>query len=148
MTLALSTMTVVGSRIYSWFVRFLMILRNSDPEIIELMSGVIGVLWGLQLLNPTAVTFDGGRGWAAMQATAPEEIWGTLYLAGGILQILVLLVMPKQVRGATAFCAALSWALVSLMIWYANPISTGVVTYGVIAAGQVWAFWRVALEAP
>lgn len=141
-------MTALGSRVYQLFIRFLMILRNSDPEFTELMSGVLGVWWGWQLLNPLAVTFDGGRGWTLMAALAPEEFWGLVYVAGGVFQLAALAVASFRLRWLAAFCGLVSWLLVAGMIGVANPSGTGLVTYSVIAISQGWACWRIALEAP
>ncbi len=138
----------LGSKLYAAFLRFLLILRNSDPEFIEIMTGVLGVAWGVQLLNPVATTFDGGIGWRVMQTIAPEEAWGSLYALGGLFQVLAVLALAPRYRWLAAWGSAASWGLVAGMILVANPASTGIVTYGIIAISQIWACWRIALEAP
>lgn len=142
------TTVTVGSKLYAAFLRFILILKNSDPEFIEIMTGVLGMAWGAQLLNPAATTFDGSIAWNAVEHLAPEEVWGMIYATGGAFQVIAVLALAPRWRWLASWGCAASWGLVAGMIWAANPFSTGVVTYGIIAISQVWACWRIALEAP
>lgn len=140
----MSTVTANVTRAQGWLARLISLLRQTDPDFTELLSGVIGFFWGLWLLNPLWETFASGRGFAAMAAIAPEEYWGAAILAGGMFQIYAVLREELGMRFFAAMGAVATWALVASMIAVSNFAGTGIVVYSMICISQLWAAWRIA----
>lgn len=140
----MSTVTANTTRVQNWLARLIYLLRNSDPDFAELLSGLLGFFWGLWLLNPAWDSFSSTVSFAAMAAIAPEEYWGAAIMVGGMFQMYVVLQGDFVPRMAAALGAIGTWALIASMIAVSNFAATGTVVYSGITLIQVWACWRVA----
>ena len=118
-------------------------LTTYDIELVEIMSGVAGVAWGIWLLNPHFKTFHGSHGYVAMSSIAPEGYWGGLMLVVGILLLMGVVTHNIAMRKKTSLFLGILWLFIATMIGISNIKSTGVPIYGVFAGFTLWSYLRL-----
>lgn len=127
--------------------RLARMFRATEPLAIELVSGFLGFWWGLWLLLPLWDTFATTASFAFMASVAPEWLWGAVIMIGGGFQVTVVILGNPIWRWRAALGAVATWGLVAGMLATANVGGTGTVTYSIICISQMWACWRITLEA-
>lgn len=143
----MATVTVaLTSRFQYMLARLWWILHDSDPDFLELFSGALGFLWGLWLLIPTWDTFNTTPSFAAMAALAPEWLWGSVIMGGGLLQVAMTIWGSLRLRSWATLGALLTWGFIATMLAISNFRATGGVVYFSICFSQVWAYLRIGIE--
>jgi hypothetical protein len=119
-------------------------LMSMSTRSIELFSSVELISLGLLLLLPYQTFAANPASYEALAGIFPEDGWGLILLSLGVVQMTALIHWPSS-RRYVAFIAMTIYALLTAGFFLASPISTGVVTYGVIAISQLWAYVRLTI---
>lgn len=125
-------------RLILWVISY-----SSDTEPHELKNGLLTFIWGVWLLAPWATFEATPKSWQVMGSILPEWGWGLFIASLGLFQLTALYTARTDPRRNAAFIACLLWAGVAAMIFLANPIGTGGIVYGFIAAWQGWVYIRL-----
>ena len=118
-------------------------LITYDIELVEIMSGVASLSWGLWLLNPIFNTFVSAPTFNTMSSIAPEWLWGFAMFVIGIIQIESVLSHSLRRRKLSSIILATMWIFITSVFAHANISSTGVVIYGTFAIFTVWSYLRL-----
>lgn len=127
--------------------RLYVLLFRRDFDFIEVLSGLLMLGWGAQLLLPWE-TFSTSPAYAAMAALMPEPVWGGLLTWIGFTQVGAYLLDHWRVRLASALGASMAWTFLGVAFGYANLTGTGVVVYPWLALVTAWVFWRILQAGP
>ncbi len=125
------------------------ILLRRDIEYAELQACLLSVLWGVWLLflNP----FDDPRGqhlYGIMMSYAADEIWGTLFLVLGVLQLYALASNKPNERAIFMLFSFAWWSAIFLTQVVAVPSSMTVPTTFLFSLSSAWGFVRIAAALP
>lgn len=123
--------------------RFKDALITYEIELVEIMSGIAAIAWGVWLINPTLHTFQSSDTFATMRLIAPEWIWGVVMILVGFLQVESVLSHKISRRKHTSFMLAVMWIFITALFAHANIASTGIAIYGVFATATVWGYLRL-----
>lgn len=103
------------------------LLKPINPSIV-IVLGIYTIVWGLWILNPLFTVFTQAPLYSAMQAIAPEYVWGSIAVAAGLL----------VTRGATkpsydnlrlgSFTGFLHWFVIGILYFMGDAASTGGIT--------------------
>jgi hypothetical protein len=124
--------------------RLTRLLRDADFEFTEFKNALLAILYGAWLLNPATHTFASSHSYGAMARLAPEEMWGALICALGLLQMLGFVGERRRMRTVTSGVGVFAWASITTALWLANPASANVVVYGLFTLSSAWSLWRLA----
>lgn len=124
--------------------RSLLILRQSDPEPVELLLAMILLVFGLALLLPQPL-FTNGLVYHAMSTLASEEVWGVVLVALGVNGILSVLSGKRRYRRFTLLCKFAMFILLATLFVLSSPVTAGW-NYFLYAAAALWAYWRIGRE--
>lgn len=127
--------------------RLYVLIVRRDPDFPEVLSGVVMLLWGVQLVLPWD-TFTTGLGYAAMAELLPEPVWGLVLAWIGVTQVGSYLLDQWRVRLASSLGALMAWTFLTVLFGASNPVGTGVIVYGGFAGMSAWVFWRVLIAGP
>jgi hypothetical protein len=102
---------------------------------------VIAVAWGLVLLDPRFQTFTSAVVFRVMAQIAPESAWGSVYLAFGIISLIVTKYEPVYLLGCQlihgrrviAILGVFAWTVLSLDYGLGSPANTAYVIYAGLA---------------
>lgn len=122
------------------------VLLRRDIELVELLSGLGLLLWGLWLANPWTSVFAGTRAYALMSDVAPEWVWGSVYVLVGAAQYGTLLTGHIRLRQSGCMAALAAWAVITYIVGRGNPTSTGIVIYGLLALSNVLLLMRLEMR--
>lgn len=123
--------------------RIIAIALYSPTERAELFIGLMAILWGLVLLNPYGAAFASTPTFSAMAQVARENVWGSGAFVTGTITFLALGSDWRAVRRWCAFAHALAWSFIAAMLAIGNPLGTGWVVYGLVAATAFLIFLRL-----
>ena len=130
--------------VLSW--RFLM--READPEPVELTLGTYTLLWGLAAAPPGWSVFAAAPDlFAAMRGFAPEWAWGSAYVLVGASMLVGARWGFARVRRAAALVNAYIWAFAWASYAMADLPLPAVLTYAVPVLASAWVRWRVCAPA-
>lgn len=118
-------------------------MTTYEIELVEIMSGVAAICWGLWLINPHFATFVGSKGYAAMAVVAPESAWAVLMLVVGYVQVWSVVAHKMKWRKKSSLTLGLLWLFIATMIGISRLASTGVAIYGVFAFFTLWSYLRL-----
>jgi len=139
---------------HSWLSRTAALLRDlfleTSTRSVELFSAIEAVVLGVLLLLPPS-TFRSSPSYDGMARLMPETGWGVLLLVIGLVQLAGL---PRRQDGTEAVRWRRSLAMTSGAVYafmaagfvLANPLSTAVVTYTLLALSQFWAYVRLEVK--
>lgn len=120
------------------------ILTLADPMPCELTLGTLALIWGGWLV---ARGHEAGVWWlfSALLQLLPAFVWGGVYVALGLVQILACLKDWRPAQAGSAVVAVGAWAFISAGLCYAPtvPRTPSVYTtafYGVMAG---WCYFRL-----
>lgn len=116
-------------------------LWRKPTEPAEFMSGVIALWWAGLLASP-GFSFTSNPSFSAFQSWGSEWSWSVFCGVVGGLQLGALVMNQKGFRHLASGLAAALWIAVTGAILIANPYSTGVGNYLVIALAAAWASLR------
>ena len=109
----------------------------------EWQNAVTAILWGLWVLNPWGDAFANNLSFALLIQFLPEWLYGVIALGLGVLKLFALGSHRPCLRKQTTLCLALFWFLLSILIAFSRPASTGVVVYFVFAGSCALAYLRL-----
>lgn len=118
-------------------------LISYEIELVEIMSGIAAVCWGLWLINPLFVTFDSSQTFYAMAMLAPEWMWGWAMLVIGFFQVESVITHSLSRRKKTSLILSIMWIFITAIFAYANVRSTAIAIYGTFAFFTVWSYLRL-----
>lgn len=116
-------------------------LWHGPSEVAEFMSGTIALWWAGLLASP-GFSFDMAFSYSALGAWGTEWSWSVICGVTGILQLGALVLNWRPLRRFASGIAAALWISVTGAILVANPWSTGVGNYLIIALSTMWASLR------
>jgi hypothetical protein len=123
------------------------ILVSSDFIFTELYNGLGLLLWGLWIAIPYWDTFYTSSVYANLsRIPIPENIQGIIVMCVGLAVMYGVFFGSTRVRKLTTFWAACIWMFLSAMFILANFKSTATITYPMLSASAIWAYWRVAVR--
>lgn len=100
------------------------------------------LLWWAVLLAGNSSTFLSSPGFAYIAKVAPQSGWSAVCFSLALMHIMGLVFDWFQLRRFCCFIIAFFWVSVSVLIFAANPVSTGTGVYGIISLSMLWVFWR------
>lgn len=111
---------------------------HPTADFYPIMYGVLILLWGVWLLLPFS-TFHSVSTFAVLAKIGPEWVWGTLAVAIGAIQILLIMVSRKLERTA-ALLQFYFWAFIAITIGLSNWHGSGLIIYSWLAVmnGLAW----------
>lgn len=132
----------------SQLMRFLhwirMLLASVDFQAIEAQAWLFACMIGLVFLNPFTGTFAAGRGFAVMEALAPEWAWGLILFWIGCIGLLAMWNQSVKWRRGMLFLIACLWACMAFTFYISNSNGLGAWLFGGLALSAGWAYWRIA----
>lgn len=114
-----------------------------EIEMVEIMSGIAALCWGLWLANPTLNSFTSSDTFDTMAMIAPEAIWGSAMILVGFFQVESVLSHQIPRRKVTSFLLSIMWLFITILFGVANLASTAVVIYGTFAGFTIWSYLRL-----
>lgn len=127
--------------------RLWLLLRHSDPRIVEFGNALLACAWGLWLLLPWA-SWGSSIIYRPLLLLAPEHAWGIVYAAIGGAHMAVALSDWYQWRRWFSFISVIKWTLVVALFAIGHLHATATVVYGAIAVASAWVFIRIGLTGP
>jgi hypothetical protein len=118
-------------------------LITYEIELVEIMSGIAALSWGIWLLIPSLDSFQSGRTFEAMAMVAPEWLWGTSMMGVGFFAIQSVLAHNIRLRKMTSLTLSIMWMFITAIFAYSNLASTAAVTYGVFTFFTAWSYLRL-----
>lgn len=119
------------------------ILRVYDPEPVEMLAAVMTLSMGAALLGPTSL-FSSSNGFALLAGLLPENTWGFLFLALGILHLVVIargILVQRKILATMSF---VTFLFVASAVGSQNPWGFGSATFGSMTAACFWVCLRLA----
>lgn len=118
-------------------------LITYEIEMVEIMSGVAAVSWGLWLFNPVVDSFTSTPTFNTMAMLAPEMVWGTAMMIVGFFQIESVISHNLARRKVTSMALSVMWIFITALFAIANIASTAVVIYATFAGFTIWSYLRL-----
>lgn len=118
-------------------------LVTYEIELVEIMSGIAAVSWGVWLINPALDTFITSYTFYTMAAVAPEWLWGTCMIVIGVAQVESVISHKLVRRKVSSLMLSIMWMFISAVFLYANVASTAGVIYSVFAFFTAWSYLRL-----
>ena len=116
---------------------------------LEVQNSLSAALMGLFLLSPFQTsTFASAPGYAVfLDSGIPEEGWGLLFLALGVLQLAAVWRDNVVARRIASAMLAVLFGIYVAGVAVANPVSAAIPFVLPMVAGQAWAFYRARVVA-
>lgn len=108
--------------------RILRELVCSNPRPLEFILALQMLFFGGWLLLPFD-TFSQSTVFATMRAIAPEEVWGSVILAVGLIQFFGVWTERIMARRALGALDLLLWTMVDLALWASAVPSAAPITF-------------------
>lgn len=109
-----------------------------DSASLELFAAVEAVVLGCFLLTPLP-TFRSSVTFSFVGRIAPEETWGMVLLAIGMIQITALNSNNHPLRQTMSLVTAMLYGIWGAGLIISNISSTGTITYPLLAIAMIWA---------
>lgn len=122
------------------------IILHEDTESTEFVIGCFAAGWGLFLLLPFNTFASAPTAFRAMEQTAAEWAWGAVLLSVGLLKLIGLYTGRLTLRRLGGVLVTGLWGFITVMVVRSNPLSTGIVVYGLLTIFSGWTVWRMGLE--
>ncbi len=111
-------------------------------EIGDILLGIMGLLWGLWVLNPFMTTFELAS-YLAFNQVLPEWLWGLAVATLGLVTIIAAVCKTEYVfRATTLLMNVFIWFFIATQFFLSEPSNTGVVVYFVTSLGAIWLYLR------
>lgn len=133
----------MSEAIRCFYLRALRVLFFSDFHATRFTLGISELLWAITLLWP-GETFDNPM-YRGMAGVMPENAWGVIFLATGILQLTILTRGDYHSKGATCFAAwnmVLRFYVVISMYLSVSPPPAEVSGEAALALAAMWVWVR------
>lgn len=113
-----------------------------DTRSLETASAATLGLSGVILLLPPATFAVNPVAFSAMRFL-PETAWGGLLMMIGLAQSYAVARDNADHRRHAALAAVAMYSFLAVLYFIPNPVSLGMVTWSVYAAGNLWALWTL-----
>lgn len=132
------------------FDRLKEIVTRRDIEYSELQGGLIAVLWGLWSLFPgCGVCAEAPPEFVSLVEVFPLGLWGMVFVAVGLAQLLALLHGGTRTRRVLALLAASLWLFVGVILWRVPSQPPGSFPFVVMfAVGAAYGYLRIPHVSP
>lgn len=122
----------------------LKIIKETNPQIIELFNGILEVLWGLWLINPYWNTFAQSHSWSTLKNIANEYTWGCIILIIGLSHILALFGDKYYIiRRVALLSSIVFWTNILMMFSLSNVATTAIPAYFMLLMSYIWAYYKI-----
>lgn len=118
-------------------------MTTYDIELVEVMSGIAALAWGLWLLIPPLDSFASSPTYNTMAMIAPEWLWGLAMSFFGSFQVQAAISHTLRSRKIAAITSSVMWLFITTMLAIGNLASTATVIYGVFTVFTVWSYLRI-----
>ena len=114
-------------------------------EVGELLLGLLGVIWGLWILNPFIDPFE-LEFYNSFLCLAPGWVWGLGVFLIGLFTIIAAVCKHKYYFRATALLINIFlWSFIASRFLVAVYASTGFPVYFIVALTAVWLYLRLTI---
>lgn len=114
--------------------RFGIIFNEADPEPIELMLGLLGIIWGIDFFWP---------GVSLIKISPAYYVWGISFFIYGVLQLSVLTFFNhNELKKRVLLFSILVWAFLDFIILFYSSSLLGLLHYTLFTLCGMWAYRR------
>lgn len=120
------------------FTRMIRKIACTDSSPLEAVIAFQAAALGIFLLLPYS-TFESSQVYHILSLILPETIWGIIFLAQGVFELIAIHVLSWRIRSILATTALFLWMFVDISCWVSNPASGASVVYLTFALASLWA---------
>ena len=130
------------------YIRLKCAFNKSDPDLIEIWSGLLTLIFGIGLIFPMR-TFQSVSIYSALGYVMDERSWGLVFITVGLAKLLCYSYGTFFVRQAALMIMVSLWTFVSTCIameWRSYPWSKAPILFIFITLLIAWAYIRVGIQ--
>ena len=121
------------------------ILNNHDIEPIELLLGLLSVMFGIWILNPYTNTFNTVSSFRVISNIFNESVFGSIMFAVGLIQLYCIFRDHYKIEKNIAILSAVIWSFITVSFIYSNVAAVGIPIYLLFTISNLWVFYRLVL---